>query len=219
MCKTVVLIRHGETDWNAEQRWQGHCDVPLNQTGVAQAKKLSDDLRCFELEVLLSSDLARAHETAQIIAQRLRIQVFNTRQLREVNVGAAEGLGYQEVILRFGMIAIERWRSIQSEDLSFAFDGGETKLEAVRRAEAAVGSFLAKTSAKCVGIVSHGMLIRTLVHYLIPELEEALPVKNCAYYVLSYDPFLPGWELVGGSVSTGNDFVFRDGNFESSEAF
>jgi broad specificity phosphatase PhoE len=187
--------------------------------GVAQAEKLSRELQRFGLEVLLSSDLLRAHQTAQTIAHRHNIPVISTTELREVDVGAAEGLGYEEVVESFGLGAIERWRSVQPGDLSFAFKGGETKLEAVKRAEACVTRFLAETDADCVGIVSHGMLMRTLMHYVLPDLKEALPVRNCAYYVLSYHSVTRGWELVGGSVSIESEFVAQGGTFESSEAF
>ena len=219
MLRTVVLIRHGETDWNAEQRWQGHYDVPLNQVGLTQAEKLARDLRSLGLEVLLSSDLLRADQTARTIADRHKIPVISTRDLREVDVGAAEGLGYEEVVQRFGLGAIERWRSVRPDDLSFAFDGGETKLAAVKRAEACVTRFLAETDADCVGVVSHGMLIRTFMHYVLPGLREALPVRNCAHYVLSYHSATRSWELVGGSVSIESEFVTQGGTFESSEAF
>ena len=217
--RTVVLIRHGETDWNAEQRWQGHYDVPLNRVGLAQAERLAEDLKSLGLEVLLSSDLLRAAQTAQMIAHRHKIPVVSTTELREVDVGAAEGLGYEEVVERFGLEAIERWRSVRPDDLSFAFAGGETKLTAVKRAEACVTRFLAETEADCVGIVSHGMLMRTFMHYVLPGLTKALPVRNCAHYVLSYHSVTRGWELVGGAVSIESEFVFQGGAFESSEAF
>ena len=64
--RLIFLIRHGETDWNAEGRWQGHTDVPLNQKGRTQALRVADALRKAGLGGVVSSDLSRARETAQI---------------------------------------------------------------------------------------------------------------------------------------------------------
>ena len=187
MRKEVILIRHGETDWNAQQRWQGHTDVPLNAQGIQQAESVAEELRKYALDVLFSSDLARAHQTAQIIAKRQELKIFTTNRLREVDVGAAEGLGYEEAVERFGQKSILRWRSVLPVDLEFAFPGGETKLEAVRRAYRVIENFLHSIGAKRVGIVSHGMLIRTFLNYLFPQLDIPTVLPNCGYFPLSYD--------------------------------
>jgi broad specificity phosphatase PhoE len=199
MLKQVLLIRHGETDWNAEQRWQGHNNIPLNRVGIAQAEALAEKVGNFSPEVLLSSDLARAQQTAQVIARRLKIPFYIAEQLREVNVGGAEGLGTEEIVQRFGPETIRRWRSIHPDDLDFAFDCGETKLAAVRRALKELVQFLHSTEVDSVCVVTHGMLIRTLIHYLFPRLETPLPVSNCAHYALTYDTSLRRWDLVGES--------------------
>ena len=219
MPKQVLLIRHGETDWNAEQRWQGHSDIPLNQVGIAQAEELAERVHCFSLELLLSSDLARAHQTAQIIARRLGIPIYTAEQLREVNVGGAEGLGYQDVVQRFGPEAIRRWGSIHPDDLGFAFDGGETKFEAVRRALKELVQFLHCVEAESVGVVTHGMLIRTLIHYLFPQLSKPLPVLNCAHYSLAYDTSLRRWDLVGESFPDLNRALCEEGAQEAAHGF
>jgi len=89
MHKKVILIRHAETDWNAQLRWQGHTDIPLNSNGIRQAESLAEDLRNFAPHVLFSSDLVRAYQTSEIIAARLNLPVFTSDGLREVDVGAA----------------------------------------------------------------------------------------------------------------------------------
>lgn len=195
MPKHILLIRHGQTDWNAEQRWQGHTDIHLNQTGIAQAEGLAVSPQCSSLEVLLSSDLARAHQTAQIIARRLSVPLFAAKRLREVDVGRAEGLGYQEVVERFGPEAVRRWRSVDPFNLDFAFEQGETKLEAVRRALKVITQYLHSFEADSVGVVTHGMLIRTLIHYLFPELVKPLTVPNCGHFSLTYDLPTRKWDL------------------------
>ncbi|MBB6052190.1 histidine phosphatase family protein [Armatimonas rosea] len=102
MPKTLLLVRHGETDWNAQNRWQGQCDVPLNETGRAQARLLRDRLqRLWERgglprpERLVASDLSRAVETATLLETGLALQTDS--RLRERGFGSWEGRTHAEV--------------------------------------------------------------------------------------------------------------------------
>ncbi|HEX7526613.1 MAG TPA: histidine phosphatase family protein [Gaiellaceae bacterium] len=89
---TLLLIRHGETDWNAEGRLQGHTDRPLNDHGRRQAAALAERLAGEAVAAVYSSDLARARETAEILAERLGLPVVDDPDLRERNWGNWEGL-------------------------------------------------------------------------------------------------------------------------------
>ena len=94
---TLLLVRHGETDWNAEGRLQGHTDRPLSDFGRRQARRLGDQLKSEELEgeglqAIYSSDLARARETAEIVGERLGLPVELDPDLREKDWGNWEGL-------------------------------------------------------------------------------------------------------------------------------
>jgi broad specificity phosphatase PhoE len=89
---TLLLVRHGETDWNADGRLQGQTDRPLNDFGRRQAHQLGADLEGEELEAIYSSDLARARETAEIVAERLGLPVALDSDLREKDWGTWEGL-------------------------------------------------------------------------------------------------------------------------------
>ena len=89
---TLLLVRHGETDWNAEGRLQGHTDTPLNDYGRRQAAALGEDLAGDGIDAVYSSDLARARETAEIVAGRLGLPVVLEPGLREKNWGSWEGL-------------------------------------------------------------------------------------------------------------------------------
>jgi broad specificity phosphatase PhoE len=89
---TLLLVRHGETDWNAEGRLQGHTDRPLSDYGRRQAQRLAEELDSEELEAIYSSDLARAHETAAIVGERLDLPVELDPDLREKDWGTWEGL-------------------------------------------------------------------------------------------------------------------------------
>ena len=89
---TLLLVRHGETDWNAEGRLQGHTDRPLNDFGRRQAKALAEELDGEEIEAIYASDLARARETAEILGERLGLPTVLDPDLREKNWGTWEGL-------------------------------------------------------------------------------------------------------------------------------
>jgi broad specificity phosphatase PhoE len=89
---TLLLVRHGETDWNAEGRLQGHTDRPLNEFGRRQAAALAERLADDGIDAVYASDLARARETAEILAERLGLPVATDPDLRERNWGNWEGL-------------------------------------------------------------------------------------------------------------------------------
>jgi broad specificity phosphatase PhoE len=93
---TLFLVRHGETDWNAEGRLQGHTDRPLSDYGRRQARQLAEELEGEELEAIYSSDLARARETAEIVGERLGLPVALEPELREKDWGTWEGLNAVE---------------------------------------------------------------------------------------------------------------------------
>jgi probable phosphoglycerate mutase len=89
---TLLLVRHGETDWNAEGRLQGHTDRSLNDFGRRQARDLAEELAGEPLDAVYSSDLARARETAEIVGARLGLAVVLDHDLREKDWGSWEGL-------------------------------------------------------------------------------------------------------------------------------
>lgn len=100
---TFFLIRHGETEWNRAGRWQGMADVPLSTLGRAQAQALAQRLadERFTVDYVYSSDLSRAWETAQIVAQRLDLAVQPLPALREIDVGAWSGLTRAQIVEQF----------------------------------------------------------------------------------------------------------------------
>src|SRR5687767_10128865 len=100
MVKYVSLIRHGETEWNTTGRWQGILPVPLNDIGREQARKLAATLRQDAIQMIYTSDLSRAAETAQIIADTLGIPVSVDERLRELDIGIFQGLTVEEILQR-----------------------------------------------------------------------------------------------------------------------
>src|SRR5690349_8413010 len=99
--KHLFIFRHGETDWNVEERFQGHLDIPLNDNGRNQARELGQKMKHFGLEAIFSSDLCRASETAQIVAQSINVPIFKDPRLREAHLGQAQGLTRTEIESQF----------------------------------------------------------------------------------------------------------------------
>ena len=96
-----LLVRHGETNWNRDRRFQGHADPGLNRTGREQARALADELAGEPIVAIYASDLARARETAEIIGERVAAPVVLDRELREIDVGEWQGLTWPEVEERY----------------------------------------------------------------------------------------------------------------------
>jgi len=113
---TIVLVRHGETDWNRDHRVQGHTDVPLNDEGRRQARALSDRLDVHLFDAVYSSDLSRALETATILAVPRSLDVTTLYSLREKNFGTWEGLTDADVHERFGDPGPGGWGDAETTD-------------------------------------------------------------------------------------------------------
>jgi 2,3-bisphosphoglycerate-dependent phosphoglycerate mutase len=180
----LFLFRHGETDWNREGRLQGHTDTPLNATGLTQAQALVERLRPHRLEAVMSSDLARAWTTAQIVAEGLGIPLIREPGLREAHIGQAEGLFWPEVKSRFGEALTERWFT---ED-DAAFPGGETGLETRSRGLAALRRFVAEQPYRRIGVSTHGAMVRQLMKHALPPGSPPARTRNTVLYMLRYEP-------------------------------
>jgi broad specificity phosphatase PhoE len=174
---TLLLVRHGETDWNRDGRWQGHSDTPLNELGRRQARELADTLD--SVDVVYASDLARARETAEILAARLGIEVRLDERLRERSFGAWEGLTMEEIERRFRE-AHERWRAGEG----FGADDAESFEDFAERVRSFLGDVLDRHPQETVLVVSHGGSIR-VIHALASGLDyvqdhRSIPaVANC----------------------------------------
>lgn len=109
------LVRHGQTDWNLEGRYQGQSDVPLNQTGRAEAQSLAGRLKGKSFAAIHTSDLQRARETAEIIAEVLTLPVTLEPLLREINQGEWEGQFVEAIKARFAELWEQRTMDPASE--------------------------------------------------------------------------------------------------------
>lgn len=153
---TILLARHGETDWNAAKRWQGHADRPLNKRGRDQATALAERLRETELANVYSSDLRRAWDTAQVVASSQGLEVQTMPELREVDVGAWSGLSRAEAEERYPE-GFKRWRDGQP-----GWDDGETYEAMSERVLGAIQRIAADHPDRPALVVAHGGPIRAI---------------------------------------------------------
>ena len=153
---TILLARHGESDWNRDRRWQGHADRPLTDLGREQARALADRLAATELGAVYSSDLERARETAAIVAKPHELPVNELPDLREVDVGSWSGLTRAEAEERFPN-AFRRWT--EGEE---GWNDGETYEQLSERVVGAVLSIAARHPRDRVLLVAHGGSIRAV---------------------------------------------------------
>jgi broad specificity phosphatase PhoE len=180
----LYIFRHGETDWNLARRIQGHTDIALNERGRDQARDLANRLERYPIQAILSSDLARARETAEIVARRSDVPVFVDERLREASLGDAEGLTVDEAIARFGAEAWQTWCSADSSDWGFSFPNGEAKRSTLGRAQAVLEDFLRRHPFEHVGVSTHGGVIRTLILSCVPWGDTPVGIQNCGLHIL-----------------------------------
>jgi broad specificity phosphatase PhoE len=154
---TILLVRHGETDWNREGRWQGHADTPLNATGREQARELERLLNGIELDAVYSSDLRRALETAEIVARAKGLTVIPVSALREIDDLEWTGLTWPEIQSRFPEGARRHVAGGSGWEL------GETWDAMSERVLVAIGRIAAAHPAGCVLCVLHGGPIRAVL--------------------------------------------------------
>jgi 2,3-bisphosphoglycerate-dependent phosphoglycerate mutase len=184
----IFIFRHGETDWNREERFQGHLDIPLNETGKIQAKQLIPILKKNAIEVILSSDLMRALQTAQIVADELGISVHSHAGLREAHLGKAQGLTRREIESLFGEELVTRWKSSKLTDADISYPDGETGKQIMERVFSTLEKFLQDyPTYQRIGVASHGGVIRRIMQKLLPPHSPPIPIPNGVIYRLTYD--------------------------------
>jgi probable phosphoglycerate mutase len=190
----LFIFRHGETDWNRERRLQGHTDIPLNENGRMQAQALAEKLRHLNPQVILSSDLSRAMETAEIANTHLNIPIHHTEHLRECRMGTPEGMLKEDVLSHFGDSSWDRWISTKEEDQDFMFENGESKREHLMRMKKYIEEFLhTNTHFERIAVSTHGGSLYRLLQHCVgsPETQPAMP--NCALFKMTYDTQIRRW--------------------------
>lgn len=155
---TVLLMRHGETAWNRQRRIMGDLDIPLNETGRQQCIEAAGLLADFGIDRIVTSPLARAVETADIVASKLGVGVVSDERLVEIRFGEWQGGTYEEIA------ADPRYRAFACDPCGQATPGGETIACVQKRGLESLASLRA---GECVLVVTHGDLIRSLLSYFL----------------------------------------------------
>ena len=172
----IILWRHGRTEWNVVDRFQGQADIPIDAVGHAQATRAAEALAAYRPLGLYSSDLSRAYQTAEVLAERTELEIVTDKRLREIQVGSWEGLLGEEIRSADPDLARRLWAG---EDVRRSPTGESPSEVAERMVEALMDIAESAADDSTVVVVTHGLSGR---------------VGACRFVGL---PF-PHWRLFGG---------------------
>jgi len=177
--RRLLIARHGETEWNAIGRLQGHTDVPLNDRGRNQASELAVTLEVAGIACVITSDLSRARETGAIIAARLGLAPPRViPELRERRFGVFEGLTRDECMTQFP----DAWAAWHAR--TGVPEGGEPIADAIARMHVALDALMSEGGEPAL-VISHGGLMRLWLGEVIGDAIPPLP--NGATYIVEHD--------------------------------
>ncbi len=157
----IILVRHGETNWNLYNKYQGHRDIALNDTGRKQAHEIALRLKNDNIEAIYCSDLSRTLETASIIAEYFKLPVNVDPRLREMSFGEWEGLTFTEVYARYP----EEYEDWYRNTGTFKIPGGESPGELLERVWPALLE-ITRRHAGTILVSTHGGVLRSLLHHI-----------------------------------------------------
>ncbi|MCM0757079.1 MULTISPECIES: alpha-ribazole phosphatase [Sporomusa] len=155
----LIIVRHGQTLWNLERKYQGHSDIALTDTGLKQAQAVAERLAEEAIAAVYASDLSRAYKTAGYIAAKHNLTVHTVPQLREIKFGDWEGLTYEEISVRWPGLLGKLWTT--PDELQIP--GGETFHQLKARAYTAIEKIVADHPDQTVAVVAHGGTIGTIL--------------------------------------------------------
>ncbi|MBG0830405.1 histidine phosphatase family protein [Planomonospora sp. ID67723] len=210
MSRRVVCLRHGQTLWNVEHRFQGHTDIPLDETGIAQAARAASMLATLRPELIVASDLQRAADTADALARVTGLTVAVDEDLRERGGGEWEGLTREEISTGW-----------PREFAAWEAPGGEDVTDVAKRVSASIRRWAERLSPDgLLVVVSHGAAIRLGIARLMGLPEEHWPalggLGNCSWSVLQEGR--KGWRLLEHNAGTLPEPIQSDDNPEAIPA-
>jgi len=179
----LIIVRHGETEWNLESRFQGHLDSRLSKLGIRQAKAIAKALSGSTYDVIYSSDLERARHTAEIIAAGLNMEVRTEAELREINMGLMQGLKRDEFILKYPEVI----KNFHADPL-YIIPGGESKQQFSDRIMKALLNITGKHLYQTILLVAHGGVLDIAIRHTLN-----IPVgnkRNFSIYNASINRFI-----------------------------
>lgn len=157
----LCMVRHGETAWNAEGRVQGQLDIPLNETGRAQARATAEALAAEDFSAIYCSDLSRVRQTAEPSARRLALPVEYNAALRERHYGMFETLTYVEVREKFPL----QYARFRDKDPDFDFEGGESLRGFAQRSFDVVSELIARHPGEQILVFTHGGVLEIVYRH------------------------------------------------------
>lgn len=181
----MLLVRHGETEWNKALKYQGHKDIPLSEDGRIQAGKIAERLSGYAIHAAYSSDLSRAMETAQTIASYHNIDVKLMPELRETNFGKWEGLTYAEI----NELYHDDMANWLTNPLDTTIPGGESLRDVAERCKKGIDKIINDNLGNNVLVVAHGGIIRIiLAMFLGMELNNYWKIRqdNASLNIVEY---------------------------------
>ncbi len=191
----VIIVRHGQTEWNIANIRQGHLDSPLTEEGIAQAKALAQRLIREKFSALYSSDLGRAVQTAQIIAQATGHEIITDPRLRERHLGIFQGLVGDEIKEKYP----EEYKLHRSLGPEYVIPGGESVRQQVARNIGYLNEIAAKHEGETILVITHGGVLSGLFRHTfsIPfEAPRRFEFTNAGLNVFIYEQgswFLQTW--------------------------
>ena len=187
----VLLIRHGQTDWNMEGRWQGCLPVPLNAIGRAQARALAESLRGRPIRAIYTSDLSRALETAEAVGAAVGVAPIPDERLREFKLGIFEGYRRDELAVKYP----REWNAFHEDRWHYVVPDGESRRNLQDRMWAAWEDITANGSGPEVAIVTHGGALGLLLERLFGDAPELHNVRFENTSVTTVERQDDGWRL------------------------
>lgn len=159
MTNTIYIVRHGQTEWNLLGKTQGHGNSDLTPKGIEQAELLADSMTKYPIDYIYSSDLGRAYQTAEIIGNKLSIEVEKTEALREMNFGTWEGRIIKDIIEEDPEL-YKMWRN---EPHIAKIPQGETLSQIKERTDAFIKEINEKYDGKHIVLVTHSLCARIML--------------------------------------------------------
>ena len=187
----LLFIRHAQTEWNIQRRFQGHGDSPITEEGQEQLQRLKSRLAGLEFDVVYSSDLRRTMETSKMLSGKQRVE---EPRLRERGVGILEGLNLEQIMAEYA----EAFRAFRSGDKDHQIEGGESLQNALNRAWTFLEEMPEKHPGAELAAVSHAGLIRLICKQILGLALDApnfFQIPNTSLTQLVFSPKEQSWSL------------------------
>lgn len=203
MATEITIVRHGETEWNSQKRIQGQNNSNLTENGIIQAHRVAEALSKRDFDMLISSDLGRAIETAEIINQELNLPYFTNANLRERSLGIIEGKTYNEA----KQLYPADFEKFLNRDPNYSFPNGESLQQLYTRVVTTINNIEQKYNGQKILIVSHGLVLEMMMYktFNIPLTNQrSFSINNSSissFYINNDNWFLKEWGVIEHLVS------------------